>query len=120
MTPTEIAWLAGIVEGEGTILVRGRTGVSVKVAMTDEDVVRRLHEVTGVGLLGGPFWSNNSTKPVWRWDLHRGEDVARILLAIYPLMGVRRGARIAEAADRLASRFLRHKASPATMASSSV
>jgi hypothetical protein len=50
MSPNNLAWLAGLIEGEGYLgIVRGR-GI-VRVAMTDADVVERLRVVSGVGLV---------------------------------------------------------------------
>lgn len=102
MTPFDIAWLAGIIEGEGSFTIRPG-GVQLKVAMTDRDVVERMHAVAGVGFVNGPYISKRGNrKPLWRWDVHRSPDVARILLAIAPLMGERRRGQIEAAADKLA------------------
>jgi hypothetical protein len=56
MTPTEaeIAWAAGIFEGEGTFsthTVYGKIYPQAGVEMNGEDVVRRYHEIVGVGTL---------------------------------------------------------------------
>jgi hypothetical protein len=48
----EIAWAAGIFEGEGsfsTHTVYSKTYPRASVEMNDEDVVRRYHEIVGVG-----------------------------------------------------------------------
>ena len=48
----EIAWAAGIFEGEGsfsTHAVYSKTYPRASVEMNDEDVVRRYHEIVGVG-----------------------------------------------------------------------
>jgi hypothetical protein len=58
MTATDIAWLAGIIEGEGTFGRKGHPAGQVRVQMTDEDVIDRLHSLTGVGqsiLEGSPL-----------------------------------------------------------------
>lgn len=103
MNAVEIAWVAGIIEGEGTILVPGGGQYpSVRVAMTDEDVVRRLHSITGLGRVVPRKKGQPHFKPQWQWHVCSRREVARLLCAVAPLMGSRRTARIAEAADRLA------------------
>lgn len=52
MSPTDIAWLAGIIEGEGCINIerkRGRASASIllRLAMTDRDVVERAASILG-------------------------------------------------------------------------
>lgn len=56
LTPVEIAWLAGIVEGEGTLSLDDRSkdryadstappGCYLKVSMTDEDVIKKIADL---------------------------------------------------------------------------
>lgn len=105
MDAAQIGWLAGIIEGEGSIRVRSNnSNVEIVVKMTDEDVVRRLQQVTGVGSILGPFKRDAIRKPQWTWSCSNRRDVARVLLAIYPLMGVRRKARIAQAVENFERR----------------
>ena len=87
-----MAWFAGIVEGEGYIGLSPR--VCIHVSMTDEDVVRRVYEVAGCGTFSGPFKKGGAKdhwKPQWRWTIHYRDDVARLLMAIRPFLGKRRG-----------------------------
>ena len=71
-SPEEIAWAAGLFEGEGCIshIERG-AGFDVQVAlvMTDEDVVRRFYDVVDRGRVYGPYHppSHRERKPFWRW-----------------------------------------------------
>lgn len=112
----ELYWLAGILEGEGTFL-HGRVRekylrMNVRVAMCDEDVVRRCWTVAGVGRVGGPYtYAHGSTrtwtqqpydrhpsrwKPTWSWTVDRHADAAALMMTVLPLMGTRRAARIRE------------------------
>jgi hypothetical protein len=109
MSEVEVAWVAGLVEGEGCFYIQTekytskRTGETYHnrrptliVAMTDEDVVKRLQEVTGVGTVNrsGPQNKNRPNhKPMWRY---RVNPVATLMLAIrlYPYMGRRRREKI--------------------------
>lgn len=96
------AWVAGILEGEGCFHMERRRYPRITVQMTDEDVIRKLQMVTGVGKVNGPynphgrFTERTHWKPAWRWIVSRPEDVNPILNAIRPLMGERRGAKIDE------------------------
>lgn len=107
MTQLEIGWVAGIIEGEGSFAVRSKTNPTtgntsrsgqIQVAMTDPDILRRLAEVTGVGHVNGPYVRPTDKahwKPLYHWTVSRKSDLARILLAIYPLLGERRKQRVA-------------------------
>jgi hypothetical protein len=70
----EIAWAAGLFEGEGSITHIGRRGQSfelqVAVNMTDEDVVRRFDEIVDRGKVYGPYLPlshGDRRKPFWHW-----------------------------------------------------
>ncbi len=87
----EIAWAAGLLEGEGCFhSTGGRPRVSVN--MTDEDVLVRLKGVLGCGRLSGPREVNPGYKPVWRYDLSRMDQVYAVTAALYSQLGERRKA----------------------------
>jgi hypothetical protein len=92
-------WLGGLFEGEGHIALTGRNSVSICINMTDEDVIRKAHEVAG-GIVSGPY-SQGRHKPLWRWGVNRSEDVLVVLQEIEPYLGERRRARVLEAYKRL-------------------
>lgn len=102
MTSVEIAWLAGLIEGEGCITThrQGDTlSVRLALAMTDEDIVRRCQEMADCGSVRHRPVPGH--KDQWVWDVSARRDVARILLAIYPLMGERRKSKIGEVVEHL-------------------
>lgn len=101
MDTIDIAWVAGVVEGEGALCATSGNSSELKVLMTDEDVIRRLHAVTGLGNVNGPIHHKNGGKPLFAWKVSNKRDLARILLAIYPLLGKRRQGQVATLADRL-------------------
>lgn len=103
MDAVDIAWVAGIIEGEGWIGLRGsQRQCHINVSMTDEDIIRRLHETTGEGHVGFTPMRGNMTKPQWLWRVSDKRGVARVLCAIAPLLGVRRREQVAKVADQLA------------------
>jgi len=93
-TELEIAWLAGLLEGEGCFwLAEGRYG-SLSLTMSDGDVVKRAAETMGVtcrvGKAQKAHWSD-------RWTATAsGIRGRRIMERILPFMGDRRGAKISE------------------------
>jgi hypothetical protein len=91
---TDLAWLAGIIEGEGYIGFE-KNGYRLQLDMTDEDVVLRAYELMGVGTFRVKPTPENR-KTIFRWSVRKKEDVVYILYNIQPFMGNRRGARIAE------------------------
>lgn len=93
MEVRDIAWAAGIVEGEGSLQVRNRglyNTVVVHVAMTDLDVLQSLQAVFGIGNIHGPYNQRNGTKPIWHWNVTCAKDVAAVVMTLYPLLHERR------------------------------
>lgn len=99
----EIAWVAGVLEGEGYFgLIPKKTKspehyweVRIQCNMTDEDVIRRLHELTGLGAVRGPLpVQKDHHKPAFSWTVNRRSEVICLLNQIRPWMGQRRKARI--------------------------
>lgn len=93
MTEAEVAWLAGLLEGEGCFSSPpGKARVIC--AMTDRDVIERCLEITGVGNLKFRKRYNPDRKDQWVWDVSRLRDASAIMRVVRPLMGLRRGAAI--------------------------
>jgi hypothetical protein len=66
----EIAWAAGLFEGEGCItMINDR--LAIALVNTDEEVIQRFDEVMGIGMLYGPYERSESNgyprKPLFRW-----------------------------------------------------
>lgn len=105
----ELAWAAGVFEGEGfigTYDYRGhRPSWMMSVEMTDEDVVRKLHRVMGLGKVYGPYLRKTGRcadpLPTWVWRLARRCDIYAACVALFPFMGQRRQERMVEAIREL-------------------
>ena len=98
MTEAEVAWVAGILEGEGCWSKRSQgrgDGWDVVVAMSDEDVVYRLQSVTGIGRVNKER-SQQGRKDMWDWSVCRKEHREWLTDLVYPWMGSRRKAKIDE------------------------
>ena len=101
MTKVEIAWLAGLIEGEGCFLRKKRQrGVTfqpiVQIRMSDKDVIDR-----AAALMGGNVKpmrpSDKTTYPHKKqmWEVRVYDTKARTVMeAVYDLMGARRQAKI--------------------------
>lgn len=87
MNEVECAWVAGLLEGEGSFVFvgrrdRSRTFPQINCSMTDEDVIRKLHRFVGVGYVHedpGNQRQNPNYKMMWRWSVARREDVTMVL-----------------------------------------
>lgn len=97
MRDVDIAWAAGLLEGEGSFTTKGRnhTAIRVHCHMTDRDILERLQE-----LFGGHIYPikkrETHWKDAWAWCLSSEEDAARCMELIRPHMGSRRGEKIDE------------------------
>lgn len=99
MTKTQLAWVAGLLEGEGSFTLKSKTSgtkrnIVAQCHMTDYDVLLRLHRLTGIGHLRGPY-ANGTGKPRYNWAVS-GPPAYLLMKDLLPLMCQRRRARITE------------------------
>lgn len=111
----DLAWAAGLFEGEGSIVVRrqcvkGRDYEqwTLNLSSTDLDVIERVHRIIGLGHITGPYRPKGSTKPVWAWRITKQWHTYAALVALYPWLGERRRARAQECMEALASKPVKH------------
>lgn len=102
MTDAETAWLAGLLEGEGSFMRRvaanGRgkryAYPRIQISMMDYDIVARVATVFGVRPQRKPK-RGNQTRDVWTATV-TGSKAAEVMTDLRPWMGERRGAKIDE------------------------
>lgn len=106
----DVAWAAGLFEGEGCIYVGHTRGdaprVKMLLGMTDEDVVRRFTEIIGLGPHTGPHARRAQTasrKPSWEWRTSRSDEIETVIRLLYPHLGMRRRLKADEMLSALAS-----------------
>lgn len=91
-TDTDLAYLAGIMDGEGSImhLSRGRSNPIwvVKVRMSDRPVIEWLHTFGGSFQVTHP--KNPKHRTMYEWSMARQLDVQGMLNAIVPYMQVKK------------------------------
>jgi len=109
MDTAEIAWAAGLFEGEGCIGVWKTQKnhvlplIRLTITMTDRDVLERFCAVVQCGKVGGERrYGRPHHKPAFVWCISNRSDVERILLALLPWFGERRSAKAREALAEIA------------------
>lgn len=98
ITETELAWVAGLLEGEGSFMT-GRNHVNGKlylyprivVSMTDEDVIDKAAKIFGTSTYKIPNKTKN--KQQWRAQVN-GSRAALLMSDLLPYMGTRRSEKI--------------------------
>lgn len=96
MEPTEAAYLAGLIDGEGSLLVQIKGGTHnpkisthIEIGMTDRVVIDWTHRVTGVGKVitlakpTNPNWSQ-----AYRWYAY-GRQATAVLREITPYLVIK-------------------------------
>jgi hypothetical protein len=96
MDAATTAWVAGIIEGEGSIGLSRSGAPNIQVTMTDQDVIDRLHKVTGVGRVCVLGVRSAHHRQAYKWQVWAQADARALLLSLLPWFGVRRTARTAE------------------------
>lgn len=102
ITPEEVAWAAGIIEGEGTIVfhkIKNRPNsyrVLIGATMSDRDVIDKLHKILGVGTVINVKPSEIGTKPMYSWSVQNQKGCFDTLLHIMPHLGERRFSKAQE------------------------
>ena len=98
MEPEDLAWVAGLLEGEGSFTLRKSNVPKIHCQMTDEDVLLKLQEKCG----GKIYFSERTEeqraknwKDSWTWNL-QGRPAADLMRELMPHMGKRRSEKIKE------------------------
>lgn len=86
---TELAWAAGLFEGEGCISKTNTDSVRLDLGMMarDMDVLRRLQRVLGRGKIYGPYKNGMAF-----WIVYGREGSVSVLMDLWPWLGKRRKA----------------------------
>lgn len=100
----ELAYLAGLFDGEGTICIQkdnrplakdnGRNwnpiyNVTFRVGMTHKEAVERFKKFFEVGFIDCEK-SYHKFRPMWRYSIRRKEDVMRVIKIIHPFLMVKK------------------------------
>lgn len=88
---TDLYWLAGLLEGEGSFQIRRGNAIVVSLGMTDEDIIQRAAQY-----FGKPIYKEERPagyKTVYRTQCY-GQHAMALMMTVYPLMGKRRQKQI--------------------------
>jgi hypothetical protein len=99
LTDAEIAWMAGLFDGEGCISYKHVNCVILKISMTDEDLIKRFHRLADGGNVY--FYDKKTYKRMYVWEAGNHNDCRRLLLTMLPWFGERRKTKSLEAIERL-------------------
>jgi hypothetical protein len=93
-TDTQLAWAAGLFEGEGCISVIP-SGIRLYLSITDRDVIEKFASIVG-GNITKATTDYRRTKPLHRWAQGKQEEVIRTLTLLWPYLCERRKLRAIE------------------------
>jgi hypothetical protein len=102
MSAEEAAWLAGILEGEGSFI--STSYCSLQVTMTDRDIIARLVAITGVGRVHERRPQKSHHKPSQLWVVARHEQIRQLIEAVLPWLGERRSEAVLRLLKKVAER----------------
>jgi hypothetical protein len=104
----DIAWLAGLLEGEGCFTADKRLTIRISVAMTDLDVIERARKLMKCTCKIQEYSPGacKRNKTLYRVLLN-GTPAAQWAMTLYPFMGVRRQTKIRELIADWKSRYSR-------------
>ena len=106
---TDVAWAAGLFEGEGCITDDKKKYRRLQMNMTDEDVMKKFVRIVDYGNLKGPHLPrkrmeenpSGKRKPFWYWGVGKRSEVLRILKMFIPYFGKRRSQKAIEAINKI-------------------
>jgi hypothetical protein len=93
-SPSDIAWAAGLFEGEGCIYFRSNASrirnQGVTVAMTDLDVLKKFNSVVGVGKIYNSYAARTNRKALYQWRTDKFENVQYVIALFWKHLCSRR------------------------------
>lgn len=93
---TDVAWAAGLLDGEGWIGLAKQTGSRVPrpyvtCGMCDNLAPANLQRILG-GKLHGPYHCNNTPRLRWRWEVAGSQRVGPVLIHLLPYLTTKKRA----------------------------
>ena len=95
-TDTQIAWAAGLFEGEGCAFINGKWNQPVvQLSSTDRDIVETFAFIVGIGAIYKRD-RKRQNKPIYQWQASKASDVVKVLELLMPYLHLRRADRAHE------------------------
>ena len=95
-----IAWMAGMYEGEGCLEKTSARSYRLNISSTDLDVIEKIQDFAG-GYVHPKKVYKDHYKPQWRWRLGDKESVKNLLTGMLPFLGNRRAYDALNALDNM-------------------
>lgn len=94
---TDIAYMAGLFDGEGNLQIRGRNNGSVATKLAVYSTTPAAVEWVAKTFGGSVRWDHKrheqrGWKPMGIWEIYRAQDVGRLLVAMMPYLIIKRAA----------------------------
>ena len=94
LTQAEKGYLAGIIDGEGALIIRHQNGhrsyyAVTQVCNTDIKMISYLLEITGIGKIAS-YSTEGNRKQAYKWTVFRKDDLYALLDATYPYLITKR------------------------------
>lgn len=112
MTDLELGWVAGLFEGEGSVVltkIKNRKDsyrVMCVVSSTDKDVITSFTKIVGFGKMNGPYKpSVSGRKEKYTWDVQNQRDCLKFLQIVENLLHERRKSKASEVIKFLTGRL---------------
>lgn len=109
---TNIAWAAGLYEGEGSCVASKRKSrpnspsISMRLTSCDKDVIEKFHSIVQVGNQQTPHIPNNglAKKVQYIWACNNHSDIEKIINLFLPYLSERRTKQVNVVLDYIKSR----------------
>jgi hypothetical protein len=99
----DIAWAAGLFEGEGCITYgSSKNYPRLQLKTTDQDVIERFTIAVGVGKISELNYKTSTGKTIWMWNCGKSNEVRDLLEKFLPWLGQRRTEKAEEALEKVA------------------
>lgn len=89
-TEVDLAWAAGLFEGEGCCSGAITPEITVQIGMTDEAPVRTFRDIVNVGHIYGPLKRSGNKKAFWLWRVRSWSEAQHVFDLIGPWLYERR------------------------------
>ena len=114
-SPTDVAWAAGLLEGEGCFSICHRKSakwdhktVAVHCEMTDEDTIQKLLSVFKVGTINQRLSMKRNDgrirKDTWIWSVQNHSGIELVLKSVHPYLSKRRTQKAEELLEYIEKR----------------
>jgi hypothetical protein len=98
---TDIAWAAGLFEGEGCITQEvSKHAQMLKIVSTDYDVLVKFMSIVGVGRLESRKKAADHHKDQWQWRVQDAQGITLVLEMLMPHFCLRRYQKAEEMLQR--------------------